>query len=155
MKVRMLAVTAAVTALTLGTAGTALAAPSGKPKPKPAHSAPAAQITGSKLKVGLLPGSDFASGATTSQESDTGNHLLSPRDPQSVSSMPCTFLGQYSIGNGQTAAAADQFGTPVADTNGVFGDQTIEQFASSSAARPPHGALRRYTYTSSSMNIGV
>jgi len=122
---------AAATALTLGMAGTALAAPLSKPKPKPA---PAAQITGSKLAAGLLPGADFGGGDTTSGPIDTGNSLLSAKHPQGVSSLSCTFAGLYFSGYGQTAAATDVFSPPVGHTGGPFGSQLIYQFASSSAA---------------------
>jgi hypothetical protein len=131
VKLRTLAVTTAVTALTLAMTGTALAAPLGKPKPKPA---PAAQITGSKLVAGLLPGVAFGGGDTTAQPFDTGNRLLSAKNAKSVPSMPCLFLGTYSPGYGQTAIAADVFGPPTSNTGGPFGMQVIYQFASTSAA---------------------
>jgi hypothetical protein len=138
MKFGALAVAAAVAALTLGTAGTAMASPLSKPKPThhkpPAHSTPAGQITGSKLKAGLLPASDFGGGYTTANEQDTGKSLWSAKNPESVSGMPCLVLGQYVTGYGQTAQAGDDFSPPSSSLGGVAGTQVISQFASSSAA---------------------
>jgi hypothetical protein len=138
MKFGALAVAAAVAALTLGTAGAAMASPLSKPKPghhkPPAHSTPAGQITGSKLKAALLPASDLGSGYTTSNETDTGNSLWSAKNPDSLSSMPCIGLGRYVTGYGQTAQAGDDFSSPSSSPDPVDGNQLISQFASGSAA---------------------
>jgi hypothetical protein len=138
VKVKTFAIAAAVAGLTLGTAGTAIASPLSKPKPThhkpPAHSTPAGQITGSKLKAGLLPASDFGGGYTTANEQDTGKSLWSVKNPESVSGMPCLVLGQYVTGYGQTAQAGDDFSPPSSSLSGVAGTQLISQFASSSAA---------------------
>jgi hypothetical protein len=133
MKIRTLAIAAAVGALTVGTAGSAMASPLSKPKPKPKPAA-VSQLPGDKLKAGLLAASVFGGGYTISDEQDTGKSLWSANNPDSVSSMPCGLLGGYVTGYGQTAEATDSFNPPSSSLTAVSGDQLVSQFANSSAA---------------------
>jgi hypothetical protein len=48
--------------------------------------------------------------------------------------MACIFLGQDIPGYGQTALASDLFNTPISAADTAFGNQSIDQFASDSAA---------------------
>jgi len=133
MKIRTLAIAAAVGALTVGTAGSAMAAPLSKPKPKPKPAA-VSQLPGDKLKAGLLAASVFGGGYTTSNETDTGKSLWSASNPNKASGMPCGLQGEYVTGYGQTAEATDSFNAPSSSPNAADGSQLIDQFASSSAA---------------------
>ncbi|HXL91850.1 MAG TPA: hypothetical protein VN969_23140 [Streptosporangiaceae bacterium] len=133
MKIRTLAIAAAVGALAVGTAGSAMASPLSKPKPKPKPAA-VVQLPGDKLKAGLLAASVFGGGYTLGDEQDTGKSLWSASNPGKASSMPCGAQGSYITGYGQTAEATDNFNAPDSSPNAVDGSQLIDQFANNSAA---------------------
>jgi hypothetical protein len=112
-------------------AGTASAATASHPKPhKPKHSHSVTQITGKQLAKGLLPGSAFGFGTTTSGEVTSGGTLLSPQAQVPVSSEPCEDLLFDLPIFGQTAVAEDSIDTG----NGLGGFQAISQFANSATA---------------------
>lgn len=115
--------------LSLAMAGTASAATASHPKPhKTKH--PVTQITGAQLVKGLLPGSAFGTGTTTSGVTSSGKHLLSSKALAPVSSQNCADLLIDIPVFGQTALAEDSI-----DTSTLLGGlQSVSQFANSSAA---------------------
>jgi hypothetical protein len=116
-------------------AGTASAATASHPKPhKVKH---VTQIPGKQLAKGLLPGSVFGFGTTTSSEIDSGKKLLSPQALASVSSEPCSDLLVDLPLFGQTAVAENNINNSAAG-----GIQAISQFASSKAAWAFYGKLK-------------
>jgi hypothetical protein len=124
MRFKTAAAVVAAVALSYAVAGPATAqslAPLAK------HSSAPAQVSGSRLQKGLLPGSAFGSGFTISGRLNTGSKLMGTRASLHVSSMKCSaFEGyDYVSGFGNTAGALDQYNNP---------SQDVVQFASTSAA---------------------
>jgi hypothetical protein len=124
MRFKTAAAVVAAVALSYGVAGPATAqslAPLAK------HRSAPAQVSGSRLQKGLLPGSAFGSGFTISSRLNTGSKLMGTRASLHVSSMKCSaFEGyDYVSGFGNTAGALDQYNNP---------SQDVVQFASTSAA---------------------
>jgi hypothetical protein len=137
MRFKTTAIVVAAAALSCAAAGPAMAqslAPLANH-----HSAPA-QVTGSRLQKGLLPGSSFGTDFTISSRLNTGRKLMGTRAILHVSSMKCSaFEGfDYVSGFGNTAGALDQYDNPspfAAYPNTVlYGFQDVVQFASTSAA---------------------
>jgi hypothetical protein len=129
MKAKLIASLAIAGGLTVAMAGTASAASLSHPKPKPKHPHPVTQITGKQLAKGLLPGSAFGPGITTSQTVDSGNKLLSSQALVNVSSEPCSDLIVAIPAFGQTAIAENSI-----DTGPLYGVQSISQFKNGGAA---------------------
>jgi hypothetical protein len=131
MKNKLITIIAIAGGLSLGLAGTASAATAGHPKPhKGKHPHSVTQHTGKQLANGLLPGSAFGFGTTTSGETNSGGSLLPPQALVSVSSEPCEDLLFDLPIFGQTAVAEDSI-----DTDTLLGGfQAISQFANSAAA---------------------
>jgi hypothetical protein len=134
MKFRAIAVTAAATALSLGLAGSALAAPLGMAKPAP-------QVTGSRLQSALLPASAFGDGFTVDGHINTGNTLSPTRPSIRPSGLKCSTFQTYTFvgGFGNTAGATDGINNPnpaFGDYPNVFlaGDQAVLQFQTTQAA---------------------
>jgi hypothetical protein len=140
MKIKLVASLVIAGGLSLAMAGTASAAPLGhsahpKPKPKPKHAA-TAQLTGKQLAAALLPGSDFGSGYTLSDQENTGKNLRSAQSPQNYT---CGVLGQYLPDYGQTAEANVTINAPsnisLSSSDVVLGgNEDISQFANNGAA---------------------
>ena len=135
---------AGITALSAGTAvalmvasaGTASAAPLGKPKhPKPRHHA-VTQVTGTKLATALLPASAFGNGHTASDKFSTGRSLWSTRITGRWPQVKCSGLGDVIPGFGETAMAADLTTAPssASTASTLVGTQSISQFASGKTA---------------------
>ncbi|HEY6297680.1 MAG TPA: hypothetical protein VIX15_18640 [Streptosporangiaceae bacterium] len=134
MKFKAIAVMVTGAALSLGLAGSALAAPLGMAKPAP-------QVTGSRLQSALLPASAFGDGLTVDGHLNTGNTLGSTHAFYRPSGLKCstfqtyTFVGVF----GDTAGATDGINNP----NPAFGDypnlllagdQAVLQFQTTQAA---------------------
>lgn len=127
--------------LSLGIAGSAGAAqlghkPHHKPKPKPAP-----QVTGVRLQSALLPASTFGDGFTGAGGINTGNKLLPTFGPLRPSSMSCENFETYAFvaGYGNTAGVTEGFSNPNPQFGNypsivLFGDQTVLQFKTASAA---------------------
>ena len=134
MRFKAIAVTAAVTALSLGLAGPALATPlSAKAVP---------QVTGSRLASALLPSSAFGSGFRTFNRHNSGSTLHSTQALVEPSNASCvkfaTFV--YISGYGNTAGALSSFDNPNLDLSLypnviLAGDQYVLQFGSAGAAQ--------------------
>jgi hypothetical protein len=127
------AIATATTALWLGMAGSALAAP--------LKSKPAPQVTGSRLQSALLPVSAFGEGFSVTGRLNTGNGLWSTNAHLKPSSLSCVNFETYIFvgGFGDTAGATDQFINPnpaFADFPNVVigGDQAVLQFKTTQAA---------------------
>jgi len=134
MKLKAIAVTAAVTALSLGLAGPALATPLS------AKAAP--QITGSRLQSALLPASAFGGGFTTYNRHNSGSTLRSTYAVTRPSSLSCVNFETYVYiaGFGNTAGALDSINNPNLDFSVypaiILGaDQYVLQFGSAGAAQ--------------------
>jgi hypothetical protein len=135
VKFKAIAVMVSATALSLGLAGSALAAPLGhKPKPAP-------QVTGARLQSALLPASAFGDGFTVTDRLNTGNKLWSSRIRIKPSSLSCAnFEGYIYVGGfGNTAGAVTGVDNPnpaIADFPNVIlgGDDAVLQFNSTKAA---------------------
>lgn len=137
-----MAAVAVVAALSLGglsvaLSGSAGAQPLGHPKkhkPKPP------QVTGSRLRTALLPGSAFGDGFTGSDAISTGGRLLPATARYHVPSMSCSDFEDFTIlgGFGDTAAAlGDDFNSnPLGSfpNTVLYGFQWVNQFASTQAA---------------------
>jgi hypothetical protein len=138
VKLKTLAVAAAVATLTLSTAGTAMASPLTKPKPthKPKHTVTLTQVTGRTLKKSLPSASEYGVGYTSDGEVDSGSHLVHGDPGGRVSSLPCDYLGAYALtGFNQTATAGNLVEAPNSTTAGLLeAGQGVQQFANSSAA---------------------
>src|SRR5579862_1208577 len=144
MKFKSIAVMTAATALSLGLAAPALAAP---------HSAKAApQVTGSRLASALLPASAFGSGWKVDQHLNTGHSLWSTHVNTKPSGLSCSTFSEYIYvgGFGDTAGATDGVSNSspaIGDFPNValFGDQTVLQFQTTKAAASFYGqAYARY-----------
>jgi hypothetical protein len=127
------AIATATTALSLGGAGSALAAP--------LKSKPAPQVTGTRLQSALVPVSAFGDGFTVSDRLNTGNGLWSTRAHLKPSSLSCVNFEMYIYvgGFGDTAGATAGFINPnpaFADFPDVVigGDQAVLQFKTAQAA---------------------
>jgi hypothetical protein len=134
MKFKGIAVMTAATALSLGMAGSALAAPLSSAKPAP-------QVTGSRLQSALLPASAFGSGWTVDQHLNTGSSLRSTHAILRPSGVSCTNFETYIFvgGFGDTAGATDGLSNSspaFSDFPNVVlaGDQTVLQFQTTKAA---------------------
>jgi hypothetical protein len=138
VKVTIAAVAAATAAaLSLVTAGTATGQPiahHGQPKAAP-------QITGPRLRTGLLPASAFGANFTVENTLNTGGTLLSStKVTLHVPTASCsTFEGEiYVSGFGNTAGALDQYVNPDAAMQRpeavIDGLQDVVQFATTAAA---------------------
>ncbi len=134
MKFKSIAVMTAATALSLGLAVPALAAPNS------AKAAP--QVTGSRLASALLPSSAFGSGFTTFNRHNSGSSLHSTQALVKPSNASCvkfaTFI--YVSGYGNTAGALASFFNANPDFSQypsliLLGDQYVLQFASAGAAQ--------------------
>lgn len=134
MKRQLIAAIAVTGALSLALASPAWAATASHPKPHKTKTV--TQITGKKLAKGLLPGSAFGFGMSTSDEADTGKKLLPPHPLASVSSEPCGDLLSFLPLFGQTAVAEDSI-----DNSSLGGVQAISQFAGAAAAWSFYGHL--------------
>ena len=134
MKFSFVAAVAMAGVLSLAGAGTASASALSHPKHhgKPKH---VTQVTGKQLAKGLLPGSAFGIGVTTSGEADTGNHLLPAQALASVSSEACADLLAFVPVFGQTAVAEDGV------NSSLGGFQAISQFKTSGAAWSFYGQV--------------
>lgn len=145
MKFKAFAVMIAATALGLGLAGSALAAPLSGAKPAP-------QVTGSRLQSALLPASAFGSGWTVDQRLNTGNSLWSTHVSTRPSSLSCSTFETYIYvgGFGDTAGATEGLSNSnpaIGDFPNValYGDQTVLQFQTAKAAASFYGqAYTRY-----------
>jgi hypothetical protein len=133
MKFKAIAVMTAATALSLGLAGPALAAPLS------AKAAP--QVTGSRLASALLPASAFGSGWKVDQHLNTGGSLRSTHAILRPSGLSCSTFAEYIYvgGFGDTAGATDGLtnsSPAIGDFPNValYGDQTVLQFQTTSAA---------------------
>jgi hypothetical protein len=135
MKFKAIAVTAAATMLSLGLAGTAMAAPLG-----PAKAAP--QVTGTRLQSALLPASAFGAGFSTFNRHNSGSALRSTQAVIRPSGLSCANFESYIYyaGFGNTAGALDS----VNNSNPNFsdypslvlgGDQYVLQFSNTAAAQ--------------------
>ncbi len=102
MKVKRIAVGVLATALCLGPAGPALAAPLSMAKLAP-------QVTGTRLQSALLPASAFGDGFTVADRFDTGNALLPPVALFSPADSTCSLFQPYTlvVGFGNTAGATE------------------------------------------------
>src|SRR5579862_8892616 len=134
MKFKAIAVMTAATALSLGLAVPALAAPNS------AKAAP--QVTGSRLASALLPSSAFGSGFTTLNRHNSGSSLHSTQVLVRPSNVSCVNFATYTylIGYGNTAGALDSFLNSNPDfttyPDVITGaDQRVIQFASAGAAQ--------------------
>jgi hypothetical protein len=142
MKFKAIAVATSVTALSLGLAGSAMAAP--------LNSAP--QVTGSRLQSALLPASAFGSGWKVDQHLNTGHSLWSTHVNTKPSGLSCSTFSEYIYvgGFGDTAGATDGLSNSspaIGDFPNValFGDQTVLQFQTTKAAASFYGqAYTRY-----------
>jgi hypothetical protein len=134
MKFKAIAVMTAATALSLGLAVPALAAPLS------AKAAP--QVTGSRLASALLPASAFGSGFTTLNRHNSGSSLHSTQVLVKPSNASCVHFATfvYTSGYGNTAGALASFN----NSNPSFsdypalilgGDQYVLQFSSAAAAQ--------------------
>jgi hypothetical protein len=128
-----MATAAATTALSLGMAGSALAAP--------LKSKPAPQVTGTRLQSALLPVSAFGDGFSLLGHLNTGSSLWSTRAFLKVSRLSCANFETYIYvgGFGDTAGATAGFINPnpaFADFPNVIlaGDQAVLQFKTTQAA---------------------
>jgi hypothetical protein len=135
MKFKAIAVMAAATTLSLGLAGSALAAPHSIAKPAP-------QVTGSRLQSALLPASAFGDGFTTSNRHNSGSTLRSTQAVIRPSNLSCANFETYAYlsGFGNTAGALDSVTNPspsFSDFPSVIlgGDQYVLQFSSTGAAQ--------------------
>lgn len=137
MRFKTAAAVVAAVALSYAVAGPATAqslAPLAK------HSSAPAQVSGSRLQRGLLPGSAFGSGFTISGRLNTGSKLLGTRAILHVPSMKCSVFEGYDYvsGFGNTAGALDQYNNPspfaTYPNTVLYGYQDVVQFASTSAA---------------------
>jgi len=135
VKFKAIAVSATAAALSLGLAGSAMAAPAGHT----AKSAP--QVTGSRLQSALLPASAFGSGYTVADRLNTGGKLWSTRVNVKLSSLSCANFETFNVvgGYGNTAGATEGINNPspaIADYPSIFlaGDATVLQFKTASAA---------------------
>lgn len=146
MTFKTIAVTAAATALCLGLAGPALAAPLSMAKSAP-------QVTGTRLQSALLPASAFGDSFAVTRRLNSGSQLRSTRVIVRPSGLSCaTFENSiYVWGFGNTAGAADvvsnQNPTPFGDyPNVVLGAaQTVLQFKTTKAAASLyHQAYTKY-----------
>jgi hypothetical protein len=135
MKFKAIAVLAAATALSLGMAGSALAAPHSIANPAP-------QVTGSRLQSALLPASAFGDGFTVYNRHNSGSSLRSTQAVTRPSNLSCVNFETYAYvsGFGNTAGALDSFN----NSNPSFsdypalilgGDQYVLQFSSAAAAQ--------------------
>jgi hypothetical protein len=138
MKVKIVAVLAATTALAFTTAGSAAAQSLG---PANQHeSAAAAQVTGVRLQTAMLPTSAFGSDFKFSEALNSGSKLQSSRAKHHPSSMSCNaFEGRVYIGTfGDTAGVVSRYSNPDWPSEYpntiLLGDQYVLQFVSSSAA---------------------
>jgi hypothetical protein len=138
----------AATAATAGVASAAVTGhpkQTGKPKPKPAASAP--QISGSRLADGLLPASAFGDGDYSTGQITTGKWLQSRPPTTSLARMSCATFEQFGFSDdiGDTASAQEDITSP--DNFGdypdvmIFGLQSVMQFASTKAAATYYGNL--------------
>lgn len=135
MKFEAIATIATAAALSLGMAATASASPLG------AKSAPAPQVTGTRLQSALLPASDFGSGFTVTDKLNTGSKLRSTYTRLKPSSLSCKNfeLYIYIAGFGNTAGVAENIDNPdpaFADYPSVIlgADQAVVQFKTARAA---------------------
>lgn len=135
MKFKAIAVMAAATALSLGLAGSALAAPHSIAKPAP-------QVAGSRLQSALLPASAFGDGFTTFNRHNSGSTLRSTQAVIRPSSLSCVNFATYAYlsGFGNTAGALDSVFNPSPNfsllPNVILGgDQYVLQFSSAGAAQ--------------------
>jgi hypothetical protein len=134
VKFKVIAVSIAATALSLGMAGSAGASPLSR-------QAPAPQVTGARLESGLLPASAFGDGFTVTGRISTGNTLWPARAILKPSALSCVKFETYNHigGFGNTAGATDFVTNPnpaFGDFPNVVlgGDQAALQFGSAQAA---------------------
>jgi hypothetical protein len=132
MKFKAIAVAGAATALSLGLAGSAMAAPLN----------PAPQVTGSRLQSALLPASAFGSGYTVFNRHNSGSSLRSTQAVIRPSSLSCVNFETYAYvaGFGNTAGALDSFNNSNPNFSDypsliLGGDQYVLQFGSAAAAQ--------------------
>ncbi len=135
MKFKAIATIATAAALSLGMAASASASPLG------AKSAPAPQVTGTKLQSALLPASAFGSGFTAANRLNTGKKLWSTRTRFKPSNLSCKNFEMYIYagGFGNTAGAVDNINNPdpaFADYPSLVlgADQAVIQFKTAKAA---------------------
>ena len=144
MKFKGIAVITAATALSLGLAGPALAAPL-SPKAAP-------QVTGSRLASALLPASAFGSGFTALNRHNSGSTLRSTRAVIEPSGLSCVKFATFAFlsGFGNTAGALASFINPDINLSLLpnvilLGDQYVLQFSSAGAAQTAYNrAYARY-----------
>jgi hypothetical protein len=135
VKFKAIAVTVTAMALSLGTAGAAVASPLSH------HAKPAPQVTGARLQGALLPVSAFGDGFTVNDRLNTGSKLWSAQAHIKPSGLSCVNFEMYIYvgGFGDTAGATEDFQNPnpaFADYPSVVlgGDQSVLQFKSTQAA---------------------
>ena len=139
MKITIVAVAAAIAALSLAAAGPAVAAAQPAALRGP-HKFTAPQITGSRLQTGLLPAPAFGADFTVTDTLNTGGRLLSTRAALHVPTASCsTFEGKiYVSGFGNTAGALDLYVNQDAAVQHpeaiIDGFQDVLQFATARAA---------------------
>jgi hypothetical protein len=135
MKVKPIVVGALATALCLGPASPALAAPLSMAKLAP-------QVTGTRLQSALLPASAFGDGFAVASRFDTGNVLFPAFALFSPSDLTCSLFQPYAlvVGFGNTAGATEIVTNPhpaagdypnvvLAAQQGVLQFQTVEAAA--------------------------
>jgi hypothetical protein len=106
-----------------------------------AAAAPAPQVPGTVLAKALLPVSTFGSNWQTTDATNTGRSLTSPRGQHSVAGTSCaTFQGYSFAGYGDTADAYLFAGAVDTDQSAL---EDVAQFASASAARAFFGQARQ------------
>jgi len=138
MKIKIVAVLAATTALAFTTVGPAAAqslAPANQHE-----SAAAAQVTGVRLQTAMLPASAFGPTITRTDGQNSGAKLLSTHAKYHVPSMGCANfeLDAFDKGFGNTAGAWVRLGNPDVDAqypntiNAAF--ESVFQFATAKAA---------------------
>ena len=136
VKFKVIAVIASATALWLGLAGSAVAAPHSGHRAKPAP-----QVTGARLQSALLPASAFGDGFTVANRLNTGSRLRSTHASIKPSGLSCQTFEEYIFvaGFGNTAGAVDGVDNPnpnFADYPSLVlaGDQAVLQFKTTQAA---------------------
>jgi hypothetical protein len=134
VKFRVITVTIAAAALSLGMAGSAGAS-------LRSHASPAPQVTGSRLQSALLPASAFGGGFTTFNRHNSGGTLRSTQAVIRPSNLNCVQFEEYTYiaGFGNTAGAVDSINNPSPALsnypNVILGaDQAVLQFGSAGAA---------------------
>jgi hypothetical protein len=138
MKIKIVAVVAAATALSFGAVSSAAAQPLGLASQHKSAGPP--QVSGLQLQAAMLPPSAFGAAFTFSEALNSGAKLDSTRVKDHVPSMTCSgFEGRvYISGFGNTAGADVRYTNPnpaPAFPDTIFlGDEYALQFATSAAA---------------------